>query len=186
MEMGNLINTSSKTAGKWIRKFRILMAESNNDHFLESHFYDLDVLKVGGKKTGGKRVKGADKQPVTITLGTAEDNKYPAYLKLHALKNHKSALIKEWLFKHGKLNKITIVNCDKDTAFNFLKKRVDLHSAKVNYKEKNHKLYWQNVISGNIENNIKNITMEPKKGTYCYFWLNRNGDSITVLQARTS
>ena len=34
---------------------------------------------------------------------------------------------------------------------------VDLHSAKVNYTEKDHKLYWQNVISGNIENNIKTI-----------------------------
>lgn len=79
--------------------------------------------------------KAADKQPIVINFGTAEDNKYPTYVQLHALKNHKSAPIKEWLFKHVKLNKTTIVNCDKDTAFNFLKKRVVLHSAKVNYKK---------------------------------------------------
>lgn len=157
VEMGNLINTSSKTAGKWIRKFRILMAESNNDHLLESKFYDLDILEVGGKRPGGKRGKGADKSPVVIILGTTQDNKYPTFVKLHALMNHKSASIKKWMRKHVKLDKSTVINCDKDTSFNFLKKIVDLHSAKVNYKEKDHKLYWQNVISGNIENNIKTI-----------------------------
>ena len=57
--------------------------------------------------------------------------------------------------KHVKLDKSTVINCDKDTFFNFLKKLVDLHSAKVNHKLKDHKLYWQNVIFGNIENNIK-------------------------------
>lgn len=116
VEMGNLINTSSKTASKWINKFRILMAESNNDHFLESRFYDLDVLEVGGK-----RGKCADKQPVVIILVTAEDNKYPTYVKLHTLKNHKSAPIKEWLFKHVKPNKTTIVNCERIPLLTFLK-----------------------------------------------------------------
>lgn len=118
------------------------MAESNNDHLLENKFYDLDILEVGGKRPGGKRGKGADKSLVIIILGTTQDNKYPTFVKLHALKNHKSDSIKKWMRKHVKLDKSTVINCDKDTSFNFLKKLVDLHSAKVNYKEKDHKLYW--------------------------------------------
>lgn len=65
-------------------KFRILMAESNNEKKLESMFYEADIIEVDGRNSSGKRGKGSEnKQQVLMVLSTSEDNKYPRYMKLH-------------------------------------------------------------------------------------------------------
>lgn len=53
-----------------------MMAESNNEKILDSSFYELDFIEVGGQREG-KPGKGADKQPVPIVLSTDKYNKYP-------------------------------------------------------------------------------------------------------------
>ena len=55
-----------------IIKFRILIAENNNDHFLNSKINDLVILDEG--------CKGNDKSPLDIVLGTTQDNRHPTFV----------------------------------------------------------------------------------------------------------
>lgn len=82
--LANSIDVSVKTARRYLRKFRILMAESNNEKKLESMFYEADIIEVGGRNPRGKRGKVSEnKQKVLMVLSTGEDNKHPRYMKLH-------------------------------------------------------------------------------------------------------
>ena len=82
--LANSIDVSVKTARRYLRKFRILMAESNNEKKLESMFYEADIIEVGERNPRGKRGKVSEnKQKVLMVLSTGEDNKHPRYMKLH-------------------------------------------------------------------------------------------------------
>ena len=54
-DVANMADISYPTARKLLRKCRILMAESNNEKILESNFYEIDFIEVGGKKEGKPR-----------------------------------------------------------------------------------------------------------------------------------
>jgi len=97
--LANTIDVSIKTARRYLRKFRILMAESNNEKKLELMFYKADITEVGGRYPGGKRGKGSEnKQQVLMVLSTGEDNRHPRYMKLHVLSGHKSSPVRNFMF----------------------------------------------------------------------------------------
>lgn len=54
-----MADVSYPTARKLLRKCRIMMAESNNEKILDSSFYEIDFIEVGGQREG-KPGKGAD------------------------------------------------------------------------------------------------------------------------------
>lgn len=55
------------------------------------------------------------------------------------------------------LSKDKTLNTDGKTTFSKLGDLVNLKSEKINYNDKSHKLYWLNIIIGNIKNNINGI-----------------------------
>ena len=61
-DLANSIDVSVKSAQRYLRKFRILMAESNNEKKLESMFYETDIIEVDGRYPGGKRGKRLKEQ----------------------------------------------------------------------------------------------------------------------------
>ena len=98
-------------------------------------YYEIDIIEYGGVEHGAKRGKGADKAQILMALSTDAYNKYPRYI----------------------LSSDTVVSCDNDPSFKWLKNVADLKNAKVDYSDEDHKLYWLNVIASNFENNLKNI-----------------------------
>ncbi len=98
-----------------------------------------------------------------MALSTDAYNKYPRYMMLHVLPNHKADSIKEFVSNHMVLSSDTIVSCDNDPSFKWLKNVVDLNNAKVDYTDDDHKPFWLNIIAGNFENNLKNIYRKISK-----------------------
>lgn len=156
-DLANAMDVCTKTAQRYIRRFRTMMAENNNQKVLDAMYYEIDIIEYGGVEHGGKRGKGADKAQVFMALSTDAYNKYPRYMMLHFLPDHKAGPIKKFVSKHMVLSSDTIVSCDNDSSFKWLKNVVDLNNAKVDYSDDDHKLYWLNVIASNFENNLKNI-----------------------------
>ena len=102
--------------------------------------------------------KGSEnKQQVLLLLSTGEDNKYPRYMKLHVLPDHKSSPVRNFMFKHVVMDKDHKVTTDNDTCFMWMKDYVNLENSRVDYHDGNHKMKWLNIIASNFENNIKNI-----------------------------
>lgn len=124
---------------------------------MDAMYYEIDIIEYGGVEHGGKRGKGSDKTQTFMALSTDAYNEYPRYMMLHVLPNHKADPIKEFVSSHMVLSSDTIVSCDNDPSFKWLKNVVDLNNAKVYYTDDDHKLFWLNIIAGNFENNLKNI-----------------------------
>ena len=157
-DLANNIDVSVKTARRYLRKFRILMAECNNEKNLESMFYEADIIEVGGRNPGGKRGKGLEnKQQVLMVLSTDGDNEYPRHMKLHVLPGHKASPVRNFMLKHVVMDKQRKVSTDNDTCFMWMKDYVELENSKVDYQDRNHKMKWLNIVASNFENNIKNI-----------------------------
>ena len=49
------------------------------------------------------------------------------------------------------------LNTDVKSTFNPMKEKINLKSDKISYEENNHKLYWLNIIIGNVKNQITGI-----------------------------
>ena len=81
----------------------------------------------------------------------------------------------------AKLGKERKINTDDKSTFNRLKDEIILKSEKMIYEEKNHRLYWSNIIIGNIKNNIVGIYHGVTKNRYHYFYMNKNGDITTEI-----
>ena len=162
-DLANYMDISPKSARKYAKKFRILMAESNNEKKLDAQFYETDIIEYGGKKSDGARGKGADKQQVLLTISTGAYNRYSLYIKLHALPNHKAQPIKDYLTEHVVLGKDRTMSTDKDKSFMWLKDYVNLRNDVVDYDDPNHKMYWLNIFASNFENNIKFIYKKIRK-----------------------
>lgn len=162
-QLATYMDVNPKTARKFNKKCRILMAESNNAKTLKSKFYEIDILEVGGQHCG-KRGKGSEnKQPTLLVLSTGEDNNYPQYVKLHPLPNYKGEPIENYLKDKCIFDPSTIINCDRDKAFFRLSKIATLENSVVDYSDVNHKLRWLNTFAGNIKVNIFHIYRSVKK-----------------------
>lgn len=120
--MANYMDANVKTSRKFSKKCRILMAESNNSKILQSSFYEIDILEIGGHHKGKRGKDSENKQPTLLILSTLEDNNYPQYVKLHTLPNYKGEPIEEYLKEKCLFDPTIVINCDRDKAFFCLNK----------------------------------------------------------------
>ena len=65
--------------------------------------------------------------------------------------------IVRFISKKAILSKERILNTDGKTTFLGLTDKITLKSEKILYDEENHRLYWLNVLIGDIKNNITGI-----------------------------
>ena len=63
--------------------------------------------------------------------------------------------IVRFISKKAILSKERILNTDGKTTFLGLTDKITLKSEKILYDEENHRLYWLNVLIGDIKNNIQ-------------------------------
>ena len=69
-QLANYMDVNVKTARKFCKKCRSLMAKNNNSKILQSSFYEIDILEIGGHHKG-KHGKGSEnKQPTLLVLYT--------------------------------------------------------------------------------------------------------------------
>ena len=132
------------------------MSLSNSDKLLESHFYEADVFNVGAKSKN-KAGRGSEQQEILGVLSTDKENNYPQYIKLRLLKDYTGLSLKKNIERNCVLYQDAILNTDGEKGFNILNTQIQVKNEKVNYEEKNHRLFWLNIIIGNIKNNITGI-----------------------------
>ena len=155
IEMRSHLNVNYKTALLLCRKCRILMRDSGNTWKLDDMFYESDTAYIGSKsKEPGHKGMGTTKQPFLAILSTGEENKYPHYLKLFPIPVDSSDNIKPYFQKAVVMSKDRILNTDGKTTYNCLKKDLTVFNYHVDYSEKDHRLYWLNIVIGNIQNQI--------------------------------
>ena len=98
-----------------------------------------------------------EQQRVYAILSTLQENKYPEYIKLAVMRVDNQEFINRFTHMKAKLGKERKINIDGKSTFNILKDEITLKSEKIIYEEKKHRLYWLNIIIGNIKNNIVRI-----------------------------
>lgn len=150
------LDVNYKTALLLETKCRILMSISNSHKLLESQFYEADVFNIGSKPKN-KAGRASEQQSVLGILSTNKENKYPLYMKLRLIKDYTGESLKINIEKYCILSKNSILNMDWEKGFNILYEQIQVKNEKINYEEKNHRLYWLNTIIGNIKNNITGI-----------------------------
>jgi len=158
IELANELEINYKTALLLCRKCRILMSQSNSEKILDSFFYEADVAYIGSKsKEEHKQGVATEQQPFLVMLSTDKENKYPNFLKLMPVAVDSTNNIVRFISKKAILSKERILNTDGKTTFLGLTDKITLKSEKILYDEENHRLYWLNVLIGDIKNNITGI-----------------------------
>lgn len=156
VEMASALDINYKTALRLCKKCRILMSQSNSRKILDSMFYESDVVYIGAK-TKGKTGMATDQQPFLVVLSTDKENKYPSFIKLTPIPVDNKSYIENFMTKRVELSKDRTLNTDGKTTYGSIKDKIKVQSEKILYNEQNHRLYWLNVIVGNIKNNITGI-----------------------------
>jgi hypothetical protein len=81
-------------------------------------YYEIDIIEYGGVEQ--VEVK-KEKTHIFMALATNAYNEYPRYMMFHVMPNHKANPIKEFISSHMVLLSNTIVSCDNDPSFKWLK-----------------------------------------------------------------
>jgi len=158
MEMRSQLNVNYKTALLLCRKCRCLMLKSNNNHILDSMFYEADTAYIGAKSKGKNcQGMGTEKQAFIALLSTSKENKYPQYLKLCPIMKDTRENMDNFVCSHAVLSKERVLNTDAKNIFNVLKDKVTLKAEIIDYSKENHKLRWLNTLIGNVKNQILGI-----------------------------
>ena len=158
VEKSSQLDVNCKTALLLCRKCRILIAQSNSEKILDSMFYEADTAYIGSRSDEEHHQGCAtEQQPFLAVLTTKKENSHPMYVKLHVIPIDNSDFMEGIINKSCVLSKDKTLNTDGKTTFSKLGDLVNLKSEKINYNDKSHKLYWLNIIIGNIKNNINGI-----------------------------
>lgn len=129
------------------------MSLSNSDKLLISLFYEADVFNFG-EKLKNNAGRASEQQPILGILSTDKENNYPQYLKLRLINDYTGLSLKKNIDQRCVLSHDALFNTDVEKCFNTLNEEVQVKNKKISYEEKNHILFWLNIINRNIKNNI--------------------------------
>ena len=82
---------------------------------------------------------------------------FPRYLKLRLINDHTGLSLKKNIEQCCVLSHDALLNTDGEKGFNTLNEEIQVKNEKISYEEKDHRLFWLNIIIGNIKNNITGI-----------------------------
>lgn len=150
LELAEELNVNYKTACLLQSKCRILMRNSNTEQALDSSFYESDVAYIGAP-CENKQGMSTEKQAFLVILSTAQEHKYPMYIKLLEIEKDNGTSISTQFGKFVKMSKDRILNTDGKTTYNILKKDLTVKNEKILYSETEDKLYFLNKIISNFK-----------------------------------
>ncbi len=156
IEISTALDINYKSALLLIRKCRVLMAQSNSEKVLNSKFYEADTSYIGSVSEGNVG-RSSTKQPVLIVLSTDKENQYPRFVKLRTIKTDSQEVMTSNIKKCCILGNDRTLSTDGTNTCNDLTEFINVNNEKINYKSKDHRLKWLNIVIGNIQNNIVGI-----------------------------
>lgn len=74
-------------------------------------------------------------------LSTNKDNRYPKYIKLAVIPTDNKHYMTKFVKMNTKMSKDRVLNTNGKTMFSELSNDIQLKSEKINYDERNHRLY---------------------------------------------
>lgn len=92
-----------------------------------------------------------------------QNNNYPQFIKLRAVPKDDSETTNAFLTHSLVLSKDRTLNTDGKTTFNIMKDKITVVNEKIDYSKEGHRLYWLNIIVGDINNNIIRIYNASRK-----------------------
>jgi hypothetical protein len=101
LELHRLINVNHKTAWLMLHKIMKVMTDEENGRKLKGRI-EIDDAYLGGKRSGGKRGRGAaGKQPFIVAIQTSKNagKNYPIFAKLTPIEAFKKDVVNQWAVK---------------------------------------------------------------------------------------
>jgi hypothetical protein len=172
LELHRLIGVNHKTA--WLMQHKIMkvMTEVEDGRKLENRI-EIDDSYLGGKRSGGKRGRGAGgKIPFIVAVQTTDSSeKFPVFTKLTPITAFQKEIIEKWTEKSIKRGS-TVVS-DGLPAFSGLDSRCnhETHIAnKMSEKDKNDHFKCFNTILSNIKTSLSGTfhSFNTSKNSYLY------------------
>jgi len=181
LNLRRLLGISVNAALKLKHKLQHVMKLADDSLTLEG-LVELDDAYWGGKRSGGKRGRGAPgKSPFLVAVARNEQG-HPIHLRLSKIKSLSSAVVSKWSRKH--LHHESIVISDKYWPLRGAAENVLFYGAiktKGIYDNPENKIFhWLNTILGNVKraihgtyHSISSKHLPRYLAEFCYRFNNR-------------
>jgi transposase-like protein len=155
LSLRRFLGISVNAAFKMKHKLQHVMKSADDQLVLEG-FVELDDVYWGGKKSGGKRGRGAPGKTPFLAAVSRNEKGHPIHMRMSKIKAFNSSEIKSWSQRH--LHADTLVISDAFNPFNCLSNVVGFH-GKINaseiYKNPDNRIFhWVNTMISNVKRAI--------------------------------
>ena len=156
LSLRRFLGISVNAAFKMKHKLQHVMKSADDQLVLEG-FVELDDVYWGGKKSGGKRGRGAPGKTPFLSAVSRNEKGHPIQMRMSKIKAFNSSEVTSWSQKH--LRADTLVISDAFNPFNCLSDVVGFHS-KINsseiYKDPDNRIFhWVNTMISNVKRAIQ-------------------------------
>jgi hypothetical protein len=157
LELHRLIHVNHKTAWLMLHKIMKVMTDVEISRKLEGRI-EVDDAYLGGKRSGGKRGRGADgKQPFIVAVQTSKTSGkyYPIFTKLTPIESFKKDIITEWATDY--ISKESTVVSDGLPAFSGIDEVCDHEThiaSEMTEEDKQEHFRCFNTILSNIKTSL--------------------------------
>ena len=155
LSMRRFLGISFNAALKMKHKLQYVMKQADDRLLLEG-FVEMDDVYWGGKRSGGKRGRGAPGKTPFLTAVARNKEGHPIHMRMSKLTSFTSVTVEAWSRRH--LHPDSVVLTDMYNPFNCLEKLVAVHGkikATEIYSDPNNKIFhWVNTMIGNVKNAI--------------------------------
>ncbi len=175
--LAKYIDVTLKTAWLILHKIRSAMGARDNTYTLGGNV-EMDEAFFGGKKTGGKRGRGADKAKVAVALEINE-GAYPIHLKMQVIPDCLGETLFD--FANNNIERGTTIHCDAYSSYNKLTKQYTLYQQNYSESDDPEFLKWLHVMISNIKaliagtyHGLKEKYLQRYLDEFCYRFNRRN------------
>lgn len=158
LSLRRFLGISVNAAFKMKQKIQHVMKHADDQSPLKG-FVELDDAYWGGKKSGGKRGRGAPGKTPFIAAVSRNEKGHPIHMKMSKVNAFNGTEIYAWSQRH--LLSDTVVISDSFNPFNCLSGHVGFHGkikASNLYKDPDNKIFhWVNTMIGNVKRAIHGI-----------------------------
>ncbi len=155
LSLRRFLGISVNAAFKMKHKLQHVMKEADDELVLEG-FVELDDVYWGGKRSGGKRGRGAPGKTPFLAAVSRNEKGHPIHMRMSKLKAFNSSEVTSW--SHNHLCTEAVVISDAFTPFNCLSDSVAFHGkikASAIYDNPDNRIFhWVNTMISNVKRAI--------------------------------
>lgn len=155
LSLRRFLGISVNAAFKMKHKLQHVMKEADDELVLEG-FVELDDVYWGGKRSGGKRGRGAPGKTPFLAAVSRNEKGHPIHMRMSKLKAFNSSEVTSW--SHNHLCTEAVVISDAFAPFNCLSDSVAFHGkikASAVYDNPDNRIFhWINAMISNVKRAI--------------------------------